>query len=48
MTELPITEELIARVEELGKDDRYPLIKNGPVFEWSPGNIIMDEQDDKE
>ena len=23
-------------------------MKNGPIFEWIPGNIIMDKQDDEE
>ena len=45
-TQLPITEELITSVEELGKEDRQPLMENRPIFEWSPGNIILDEQED--
>ena len=31
-TELPNMEEMIARVEEIGKEDEEPLIKNGPIF----------------
>ena len=23
-------------------------MENGPIFEWSPGNIILDKQEDKE
>ena len=23
-------------------------MKNGPIFEWRPGNIILDEQEHKE
>ena len=23
-------------------------MENGPIFEWSPGNIVLDEQEDKE
>ena len=45
---MPITEELIARIEELGKEDKQPLMENGPIFEWSPGNIILDDQDYEE
>ena len=47
-TELTITEEVISRVEELGKEYEHPLMKNGPIFEWIPGNITMDKQYDKE
>ena len=45
---MPKTEELITRVEELCNYDKYPLMKNGPIFEWRPGNIILDEQEHKE
>ena len=47
-TELPITEELITRVEDVGKEDKQPLMGNGPIFEWIPGNIILDHQEEKE
>ena len=47
-TELPITEELTTRIKELGKEDKKPLMENGPIFEWIPGNIILDEQEDEE
>ena len=30
--ELPITEEVIARFEELGKEYKQPLMKNGPIL----------------
>ena len=43
-TEFTITEEIIVRVEELGKEDKQPLMENGPIFEWVPGNIVLDEQ----
>ena len=45
---MPITEEVITRIEELGKENKRPLMKNGPFFEWIPGNIILDKQDDEE
>ena len=46
--ELPITEEVITRVEDLGKQDKQPLTEKGPIFEWSPVNIILDQQEDEE
>ena len=45
---LAITREVITRVKELGKEDRHPLMENGPVFERSLGNIILDKKEDKE
>ena len=45
---MPIIEEFINRVEELNKEDKQLLIKNGPIFEWIPGNIIMDKEEDEE
>ena len=24
------------------------MMENGPIFEWSPGNIILDDQEDEE
>ena len=39
---------MITKVEELGKEEKQLLMKNGPIFELIPGNIIMDKQDDKE
>ena len=47
-TELPITEEVITRIKELGKEDKKLLMENGQIFEWIPGNIILDKKDDKE
>ena len=38
----------MARVKEIVKEDKQPLMENGPIFEWSPGNIILDEQEDEE
>ena len=46
--ELTITKEVICRVEELGKEDGQPLMKNSPVFECIPGKIIMDKQEYEE
>ena len=45
---MPITEEVISRVKELGKDDKKPLMENGPIFELSQGNIILDDKEDEE
>ena len=47
-TELLIKEELITRVEEIGKEDKQPMMENEPIFEWSPGKIILDEQGEVE
>ena len=46
--EVPITEEVIARFKELGEEDKQQLMKNGPIFEWIPGNIVLDKQEDEE
>ena len=35
-------------VEDIGEQDRQPLMDNGPIFEQSPGNIILDEQEGEE
>ena len=45
---MPITEEVIARSEELGNKDKQPLMENRPIFERSPGNIVLDKQEDEE
>ena len=45
---VPITEELIARFKDLGEEDKQQLKKNGPIFEWIPGNIVLDKQEDEE
>ena len=39
---------MVARIEELDKEDEHPRIKNGPFFECRPGKIIMDNHDDEE
>ena len=47
-TELPIDQEVIDRVEELGADEGQPEMQLGqPIFEWIPGTNIDDvEQED--
>jgi hypothetical protein len=36
--ELPLTDEVIARVNELGADQKQPEVHNGRLlFEWHPG-----------
>ena len=47
-TQLPITEEVIASVKELGKEDKQALMENEPIFERIPGNIVLDEQEEEE
>ena len=41
-------EDIIARFKELGKEDNQPLMGKRSIFEWIPGNIILDEQEGKE
>ena len=45
---MPIAEKVIFRVEEIGKEDKQPLMENGPIFKWSLGNIILDKQEEEE
>ena len=47
--ELPIDDEVIHRVEELAEREKQPkLINQAPLFEWSPGIIIEDDNDDND
>ena len=41
-------EEVLTRFEELVKEDKQPLMKNGPIFKWILGNIILDDQEEEE
>jgi hypothetical protein len=34
------------RVAELREEDEQPIMENRPIFEWSPGNLIIDNDDD--
>ena len=43
--EVPVTEEVIDRVEQLGEEDGQPLMENGPIFEWAPGLIVEDAEE---
>jgi hypothetical protein len=46
--ELPISDEVIKRVNELGEEEDQPILTDGvPLFEWTPGQII-DEDDEEE
>ena len=47
MEKFPIIEEVITGVKELGKEDKQPLVGNGPIFERIPGNVILDEKEDE-
>ena len=45
-TELPIADEIIERVHEIAKKENQPYLHGGvPIFEWSNGNIIEDDED---
>ena len=39
---------MITRVKEIGKENKQPLMKNGPIFVWRPGNFILDGQEGKD
>ena len=46
--ELPITDELIERVEELVELENQPVLTCGvPTFEWTPAVEIEDLDDDE-
>ena len=44
--ELPISDDVIDRVEQLVEDQGQPLMDNGPIFEWNPGDLIVDVNND--
>jgi hypothetical protein len=45
--ELPIDDDVINRVEELGDIEDAPVMADGyPMFEWAPGEAIIDELGD--
>jgi len=43
---LPISDEVICRVEQVAAQQGQPLRENGPTFDWTPGEIIVDPEDD--
>ena len=46
--ELPMDEWVIRRVEELATEEGQPyLVDKTPIFEWSPGNVILDYQEEE-
>ena len=47
-TELPVTDEVVQRVEELADAAQIPEMVNGELlFEWAPGNpIVQDDTSD--
>jgi hypothetical protein len=48
-TELPITDNAIARVEALAASEGQPLIQErGLVIEWRPGHVIDDDEYDRD
>ena len=46
-TELPISDPIIERVEELGEADGQLFMASGPIFEWTPENHIIDPVEDE-
>ena len=47
VAELPITDEVIQRVEELGIQQRQPFRASKMLqYEWKPGLIVDDDDDD--
>ena len=46
--ELPIGDKVIDRVEQLAEEQGQPLMENGPIFEWNPGDLIVNVDDDPE
>ena len=45
--ELPIHDDVIARVEELAEIESQPkLVDRSPLFEWAPGVEILDEEEE--
>ena len=45
-TELPITDEVIEQVEQLGEQVGWPLMMHGPYFEWKPAQLLMEEREE--
>jgi hypothetical protein len=44
--ELPMPDGVIAAVEAMAASEHQPLLENGgPIFEWSPGIAIEDEDE---
>ena len=48
MDRIAYTEEVITSVKELVKEDTQQLMENGTIFEWIPGNMLLDDQEDEE
>ena len=47
LTEPPIDDCVIDRVEEMKRSDNQPIMNNGyPIFKWAPGVPILDNDDD--
>ena len=44
--ELPISKDIIDKVEQLAEEQGQPIMDNGPIFEWNPGELIVDANDD--
>ena len=46
--ELLISDKVIDRVEELANEQGQLLMENGPIFKWTPGDLIVDVDDNVE
>ena len=47
-TYLPINEQVIYRVDDLvTKENKPDITKVYPIFEWSPGILMMDQANSK-
>ena len=46
--ELPISDEVIERVEQLAEEQGQLLMENRPIFKWTSGKLIVDVDDDVE
>ena len=44
-TELPITQEVIDRVNLIGNQDNQPDTPDGQIFEWEPGHPVDTDDD---
>ena len=46
--ELPITDEVIQRIDDMAVDENQPIMETRPIFEWTPGVPILDVDEDDE
>ena len=41
---VPVTDDVIARGDELGEEEGQPIMVNGPILKWTCGNPIVDKK----